>query len=64
MTTTAQMKSKIQAAKERLDAHVREMVEWHFNPETGCEYWLEKAKTYDFDPRKDVKTYEDLDKFP
>ncbi len=64
MTATAEMQTKIQAAKERLDAHVREMVEWHFNPETGCPYWLEKAKGYDFDPRKDVKTYEDLDKFP
>ncbi|MFN0109593.1 MAG: hypothetical protein ACKVZH_12120 [Blastocatellia bacterium] len=64
MSATAEMQTKIQAAKERLDAHVREMVEWHFNPETGCEYWLEKAKGYDFDPRKDVKTYEDLDKFP
>lgn len=58
------MQAKINAAKERLDAHVRETVEWHFNPETGCEYWLEKAKGYDFDPRKDVQTYEDLDKFP
>ncbi len=64
MTATAEMQTKIKAAKERLDAHVREMVEWHFNPETGCPYWLEKAKSYDFDPRKDVKTYEDLDKFP
>ncbi|MBL8166904.1 MAG: hypothetical protein JNJ50_02040 [Acidobacteria bacterium] len=63
-TATADLQARIKAAKERLDAHVREMVEWHFNPATGCEYWLEKAKTYDFDPRKDVKTYEDLDKFP
>lgn len=58
------MQAKINAAKERLDAHVREMVEWHFNPETGSDYWLEKAKGYDFDPRRDVLTYEDLDKFP
>ena len=58
------MQAKINAAKERLDAHVREMVEWHFNPETGCDYWLEKAKGFDFDPRKDVHVYEDLDKFP
>jgi phenylacetate-coenzyme A ligase PaaK-like adenylate-forming protein len=59
-----EMQTKMKVAKERLDAHVREMVEWHFNPETGSPYWLEKAKTYDFDPRKDVQTYEDLDKFP
>lgn len=63
-TATADLQARIKAAKERLDAHVREMVEWHFNPATGCEYWLEKAQTFAFDPRKDVKTYEDLDKFP
>lgn len=63
MTATAEMQAKIKAAKERLDAHVREMVEWHFNPETGCPYWLEKAKSFNFDPRKDVQVYEDLDKF-
>ncbi|MEK7831642.1 MAG: hypothetical protein AAB401_11185 [Acidobacteriota bacterium] len=63
MTATAEMQAKMKAAKERLDAHVRETVEWHFNPETGCPYWLEKAKTFNFDPRKDVQVYEDLDKF-
>ncbi|MDZ4798510.1 MAG: hypothetical protein SGI92_10140 [Bryobacteraceae bacterium] len=49
--------------KTRLDAHVREMMDWHFSPETGCPFWLERAKTFTFDPRKDVKTYEDLDLF-
>lgn len=50
-------------AKERLDAHVREIVEWHFNPETGTPFWLEKAKELSFDPRKDVQCFEDLRKF-
>ena len=36
---------KIQQAKDRLDAQVREIVEWHFNPETGTPFWLEKAKS-------------------
>lgn len=62
-TATAEMQAKMKAAKERLDAHVREIVEWHFNPETGTPYWLEHAKSLDFDPRKDIQTYEDLDKF-
>lgn len=62
-TATAEMQAKMKAAKERLDAHVREIVEWHFNPETGTPYWLERAKSLDFDPHKDVQTYEDLDKF-
>ena len=51
-------------AKEQLDAQTREMVEWHFNPETGSPFWLEKAKEFDFDPRKDVQCFEDLNKFP
>jgi hypothetical protein len=27
-----------------LDAWVREVIAWHFNPETGCPFWLEFAK--------------------
>ncbi|MGF1582574.1 MAG: hypothetical protein ACFCD0_24890 [Gemmataceae bacterium] len=52
-----------QEAKDKLDAHVREIVEWHFNPETGTPFWIEKAKTLDFDPRKDIKCFQDLRKF-
>jgi phenylacetate-coenzyme A ligase PaaK-like adenylate-forming protein len=46
-----------------LDAWTREVVEWHFNPETGCPFWLEFAKKLDWDPRKEIQTYNDLDKF-
>ena len=42
---------------------MREIVRWHFDPATGCPFWLERAKTFDFDPVKDVKGYADLDKF-
>lgn len=51
-------------AKEQLDAHTREMVNWHFNPETGSPFWLEKAETYDFNPLEDVTCFDDLKKFP
>jgi phenylacetate-coenzyme A ligase PaaK-like adenylate-forming protein len=50
-------------ARQQLDAQVREIVEWHFNPETGAPFWLEKAKALGFDPRKEVKGYADLKKF-
>jgi len=50
-------------AREQLDAHVCETMEWHFNPETGCPFWLEKAQSLKFDPRKDVKCFDDLKKF-
>ncbi len=53
----------IQTAKDRLDAHVRDIVRWHFSPATGCPFWLERARRLDFDPLQHVLTYNDLDKF-
>ncbi len=49
--------------REALDQHVREMVAWHFDPETGCPFWLEYAETLDFDPRADIGGYDDLRAF-
>src|SRR5260370_12045855 len=46
------------------DEFVRAAMEWHFSPETGSAYWLERAKTLLFDPRTDVKGFEDLALFP
>ena len=56
--------AEIAKAKEQLDAHTREMVQWHFSPATGSLFWLEKAKTLNFDPLKEVNCFEDLKKFP
>ena len=56
--------SKIKEAKGRLDNHVRGIVQWHFDPETGSPFWLEFAKKLEFDPRRDLQTFEDLRKFP
>lgn len=50
----------IQKARQRLDAHVREMVAWHFDPATGCPFWLEYADGLDFDPIREIGTYDDL----
>ena len=50
-------------ARQALDAWVREVVEWHFSPETGCPYWLDRAKGLGFDPRAEVKCFADLLKF-
>jgi phenylacetate-coenzyme A ligase PaaK-like adenylate-forming protein len=56
-------------AKDELDAHVRETVEWHFNPETGSPFWVDAASGKNpllklgFDPRKEIKSFADLQKF-
>jgi phenylacetate-coenzyme A ligase PaaK-like adenylate-forming protein len=54
---------QVRQARERLDAHVRETVAWHFDPQTGTPFWLERARTFNFDPRKDVKGFDDLKLF-
>lgn len=51
-------------AKARLDAHAVEIVQWHFHESTGCPFWLEKKKELKFDPLKEIKSYDDLKKFP
>jgi phenylacetate-coenzyme A ligase PaaK-like adenylate-forming protein len=46
------------------EALIEAAMRWHFSPETGSPYWLERAKRLDFDPRKDVHTFADLSLFP
>lgn len=58
------LEEKIQQQRAVLDQHVQETVQWHFSPATGCPYWLEKAKSLDFDPLKDVKGFDDIKRFP
>ena len=52
--------SEIKKAQETLDAHVREIVRWHFSPETGCPFWLDWARNAGRDPSKEVKSFADL----
>jgi phenylacetate-coenzyme A ligase PaaK-like adenylate-forming protein len=51
-------------AKVDQEEFLRAAMDWHFNPETGSAYWLERAKSLNFDPRKDIKSVEDLALFP
>lgn len=60
----ASLGDRVQAARKRLDEHTREIVAWHFDPKSGCPFWLEYAKKLKWDPRKEIKSYDDLDKFP
>src|SRR6476659_7001765 len=53
----------IDAARTRLDAWVRDIVSWHFDPATGCPFWLDFAAKADWDPRREVHTFADLKRF-
>ena len=54
----------LSAAQNQLDAHVREIIAWHFSPETGCPFWLDWAKQAGWDPRREVKSFADIARFP
>lgn len=57
------MAARVKAARDELDRHTYEIVQWHFHPSTGCPFWLERAKQLKFDPLKEVKGFDDLKKF-
>ena len=63
MNNTSITPEAIKAAQAQLDAHLKEIIQWHFNPETGCPYWLDWAKK-NFDPRKEINSFADVLKFP
>ena len=55
----------VQKAKQELDQHCVETIQWHFSPETGCPFWLDWAGKQGWDPRAEVKCFDDLiAKFP
>lgn len=62
---TTQLQSPPVEAAAALDEHTREMIEWHFSPDTGCPFWLDWADAQkDFDPLKDVQSFADITRFP
>jgi len=54
----------IAAARARLDAHVREQMQWHFSPATGTPFWLDWARQAGWDPTREVQGLADLARFP
>jgi phenylacetate-coenzyme A ligase PaaK-like adenylate-forming protein len=46
------------------DAYLRTAIAWHFGADTGSPFWLRAARTLNFDPLTDVRTFTDLRRFP
>lgn len=58
--TSSDLTAATRAAREALDSWTREMVAWHFNPDTGCPFWLDYLRKLGWDPRKEIRSYDDL----
>ena len=63
-TISPQLQAAAAAAQQKLDAHTREIVQWHFSEETGCPFWLDWAKKAGWNPAAEVKSFADIQKFP
>jgi phenylacetate-coenzyme A ligase PaaK-like adenylate-forming protein len=59
-SSTTDVSLRARASREALDAHVREVVAWHFDPSTGCPFWLDFAKKLGWDPRREIGNFSDL----
>jgi hypothetical protein len=57
------MQNAISGAREALDAWMREVIDWHFDPASGCPFWLDYAKKLGWDPRREIRTFADLRRF-
>ena len=57
------MVNVVRQAQEELDEWVRNVVGWHFDSSTGCPFWLEWAERASWDPRREVNSFADLEKF-
>jgi phenylacetate-coenzyme A ligase PaaK-like adenylate-forming protein len=56
--------SRASEALDALNEHTLRTVHWHFSESTGSPFWLEKQSELNFDPLADVKSFDDLKKFP
>jgi hypothetical protein len=58
------LSAKQAAARQLLDEQTVRTVRLHFDPQLGAPFWLEQAKSYNFNPLTDVNCFDDLKKFP
>jgi phenylacetate-coenzyme A ligase PaaK-like adenylate-forming protein len=60
----ADLQAAAKLAAEQLDAHLREIIRWHFSPDTGSPFWLAWAKKAGWNPVEQIKTVADIRRFP
>jgi len=63
-STASDLDQLVANARDQLDRHVYETVQWHFHDSTGAPFWLEKKRELKFDPLIEVRSFDDLKKFP
>ncbi|WP_223069816.1 hypothetical protein [Paenibacillus caui] len=52
------------ANRPKVEEVLQAALNWHFSEETGSPFWLEKRKELGFNPLVEIKTLDDLGRFP
>jgi phenylacetate-coenzyme A ligase PaaK-like adenylate-forming protein len=63
-SSDAPLSARADASRVALDAWVREVVAWHFDPASGSPFWLDYAGKLGWDPRTAINGFADLKRFP
>jgi phenylacetate-coenzyme A ligase PaaK-like adenylate-forming protein len=63
VTSATATPTDVAAARRALDGWVREVIAWHFSPDTGSAFWLEYASRLGWDPRQEIRGFDDLRRF-
>jgi phenylacetate-coenzyme A ligase PaaK-like adenylate-forming protein len=63
-SSDADLAVRVDASRAALDAWVREVIAWHFDPATGSPFWLDYAAKLGWDPRTAIAGFADLKRFP
>jgi phenylacetate-coenzyme A ligase PaaK-like adenylate-forming protein len=64
MSISPNLQTAADQAQQALDAHLRQIVQWHFSEDTGCPFWLDWMKKAGWNPVQEIKTFADMLKFP
>ena len=64
MSVNPASEEAVKSAQDALNSHLREIINWHFSPETGCPFWLDWAAKQDWNPPTEIQTSDDLVRFP
>jgi len=64
MSVNLASEEAVKSAQDALNSHLREIINWHFSPETGCPFWLDWAAKQDWNPLTEIQTSDDLVRFP
>jgi hypothetical protein len=61
-TVTPSRDASVLQAPVQLDAHLRDFTRRHFSRDAGTPFWLDRVRTFSFEPLQEVQAFDDSEK--